>query len=69
MEIDGGLYQQDPPLVARVPHFPKLPDGEPRKGTSCNPEMYQKLLLEFPEHLRLLFVIPYHVGLRRGASG
>ena len=59
-------YQQDPPLVARVPHFPKLPEGEPRKGF-LRPEMYQKLLLELPDHLRLLFVIAYHVGLRRGA--
>ena len=38
-------YQQDPPLVARVPYFPKLPEGEPRKGflkpeltgISCSP--------------------------------
>jgi integrase len=59
-------YQHDPPLVARVPHFPKLPEGEPRKGF-LPPEMYRKLLLELPEHLRLLFVIAYHVGLRRGA--
>jgi integrase len=59
-------YQQDPPLVARVPHFPKLPEGEPRKGF-LRPEMYRKLLLELPEHLRLLFVIAYHTGLRRGA--
>jgi integrase len=59
-------YQHDPPLVSRVPHFPKLPEGEPRKGF-LRPEMYQKLLLELPDHLRLLFVIAYHVGLRRGA--
>jgi integrase len=59
-------YQHDPPLVARVPHFPKFPEGEPRKGF-LRPEMYQNLLLEPPEHLRLLFVIAYHVGLRRGA--
>jgi integrase len=59
-------YQQDPPLVARVPHFSKLPEGEPRKGF-LKPEMYRKLLLELPDHLRLLFVIAYHVGLRRGA--
>jgi integrase len=59
-------YQQDPPLVARVPYFPKLPEGEPRKGF-LKPELYQKLLLALPEELRLLFVVAYHVGLRKGA--
>lgn len=59
-------YNQDPPLVARVPHFPKLTEGEPRKGF-LKPESYQKLLFELPEELRLLFVVAYHVGLRKGA--
>jgi integrase len=59
-------YQHDPPLVARVPHFPKLPEGEPRRGF-LKPELYRSLLLELPEDLRLLFVVAYHVGLRRGA--
>jgi integrase len=59
-------YQQDPPLVARVPYFPKLPESEPRKGF-LKPELYQKPLLALPEELRLLFVIAYHVGLRKGA--
>ncbi len=59
-------YNQDPPLVARVPHFPRLTEDEPRKGF-LKPELYQKLLFELPDVLRLLFVIAYHVGLRRGA--
>ena len=59
-------YNQDPPLVARVPHFPRLTEDEPRKGF-LKPELYQKLLFELPEDLRLLFVIAYHVGLRKGA--
>ncbi len=59
-------YNQDPPPVAGVPHFPKLTEDEPRKGF-LKPELYQKLLFELPEDLRLLFVIAYHVGLRRGA--
>jgi hypothetical protein len=59
-------YQQDPPLVARVPFFPKLPEAEPRKGF-LKPELYNKLLLTLPEELRLLFVVAYHVGLRKGA--
>src|SRR5262249_12491419 len=59
-------YQHDPPLVGRVPRFPKLPESEPRKGF-LKAELYRKLLVELPENLRLLFVIAYHVGLRRGA--
>jgi integrase len=59
-------YQHDPPLVARVPHFQKLPEGEPRRGF-LKPELYRILLRELPNELRLLFVIAYHVGLRRGA--
>lgn len=59
-------YNQDPPLVARVPHFPRLTEDEPRRGF-LKPEFYQTLLFELPEELRLLFVIAYHVGLRKGA--
>jgi len=59
-------YNQDPPLVARVPYFPRLTEDDPRKGF-LKPESYQKLLFELPEELRLLFVVAYHVGLRRGA--
>lgn len=59
-------YQQDPPLVARVPFFPKLPESEPRKDF-LKPELYSKLLLTLPKELRLLFVVAYHVGLRKGA--
>jgi integrase len=58
--------QHDPPLVSRVPKFPKLQEGDPRKGF-LKPELYRKLLVELPEDLRLLFVIGYHVGLRKGA--
>jgi integrase len=59
-------YQQDPPLVGRVPFFPKLAEGEPRKGF-LKPEHYRNLLTELPQELKLLFVIAYHVGLRKGA--
>jgi hypothetical protein len=58
-------FQHDPPLAGRVPHFPKLPEGEPRKGFFLKSEPYRNLLQELPEELRLLFVIAYHVGLRR----
>ena len=43
-----------------------MPEGEPRKGF-LKPELYRKLLLALPEELRLLFVVAYHVGLRKGA--
>ena len=59
-------YQQDPPLVGRVPFFQRLAEGEPRKGF-LKPEHYRKLLAELPDELKLLFVIAYHVGLRKGA--
>ncbi len=59
-------YQQDPPLVGRVPFFPKLAEGDPRKWF-LKPEHYRNLLTELPQELKLLFVIAYHVGLRKGA--
>lgn len=59
-------YQQDPPLVGRVPFFPKLTESEPRKGF-LKPEHYRNLLSELPQELKLLFVIAYHAGLRKGA--
>ena len=59
-------YQQDPPLVGRVPYFPKLTESEPRKGF-LKPEHYRNLLSELPQELKLLFVIAYHVGLRKSA--
>lgn len=48
------------------PIFPRLTEGDPRKGF-LKPELYQKLLFELPEELRLLFVVAYHFGLRKGA--
>ena len=50
----------------RVPYFPKLTESEPRKGF-LKPEHYRNLLSELPQELKLLFVIAYHVGLRKGA--
>jgi hypothetical protein len=40
-------YHQDPPLVARVPHFPKLTEAAPRKAF-LKQESYQNLLFELP---------------------
>jgi integrase len=50
-----GLRQvQTPPLSP-------APQGVPRSIP------YRKLLLALPEELRVLFVVAYHVGLRKGA--
>ena len=40
--------------------------SRPRRGF-LKPELYHKLLLALPEELRLLFVVAYHVVLRKGA--
>jgi hypothetical protein len=48
-------YQTDPPLVARVPHFPKLAEDNVRTGFLKRPE-YDKLLKALPLELRLLVV-------------
>ncbi len=59
-------YEHDPPLVARVPTFPKLPGSAPRKGFR-NRNCIASFWLNCPDDLRLLFVVAYHVGLRKGA--
>lgn len=59
-------YQSDPPLVARVPHFPKLAEDNARTGFLKRPE-YEKLLKAMPLELRLLFVFGYHLGMRKSA--
>lgn len=56
----------DPPLVARVPNFPKLPEDNVRTGY-LNPDEYKRLLAELPDELKLLFVLAYHVGMRKTA--
>jgi integrase len=59
-------YQADPPMVARVPHFPKLTEDNARTGFLKRPE-YEKLLKVLPLELRLLFVFGYHLGMRKSA--
>ncbi len=59
-------YQSDPPLVARVPHFPKLTEDNARTGFLKRTE-YEKLLKALPVELRLLFVFGYHLGMRKSA--
>lgn len=56
----------EPPLVGRVPNFPKLVEDNVRTGF-LEAESYRRLLAELPEDLKLLFVLAYHVGLRKTA--
>ena len=56
---------EDPPLVARVPQIPRLPEENTREGF-LDLDDYHKLLLELPDRLKLLFVVGYHTGARVG---
>lgn len=56
----------EPPLVGRIPRFPKLVEDNVRTGF-LEPESYRRLLAELPQDLKLLFVLAYHVGLRKTA--
>lgn len=56
--------QHDPPLVLRVPHIPKLEEDNVRQGF-LERDQYEALRAALPERLRCLFVIGYHLGLRK----
>jgi hypothetical protein len=51
-------YRAEPPLVMRVPHFPRLEENNFRTGFLEKPTLSVRDLL--PEYLRLLFVLDYH---------
>jgi integrase len=57
--------QHDPPLVSRVIHIPRLKENNIRIGF-FEEEQYRLLLAELPERLKLLLVIAYHTGVRKG---
>jgi integrase len=57
--------QEDPPLVRRAPHIPKLDEDNARQGF-IEQGQYQALLSTLPEHLKVLLVIGYHCGSRLG---
>jgi integrase len=57
--------REDPPLVRRMPYFPKLEEDNVRKGF-LEPEQYEKLLEQLPVRLKALYVCAYHVGTRKG---
>ena len=55
-----------PPKVLTIPHFPMVSEaGNVRKGF-LNDDQYAALLKELPCHLKPLFVVGYHVGIRVG---
>jgi integrase len=57
--------REDPPLVRRAPHFPKLEEDNARQGF-LEPEQYEKLLEELPLRLKALYVCASHAGARKG---
>jgi integrase len=58
-------YREDPPLVRRMPHIPKLQEDNVRSGF-IEVGQYERLLAELPARLKALFVCAYHVGTRKG---
>jgi integrase len=57
--------QNDPPLVNRAPHIPKLDEDNVREGF-VEDVQYRALRDKLPTHLRCLLVVGYHVGCRIG---
>src|ERR1035438_4913304 len=55
----------DPPLSARAPHIPKLEEHNVREGFIEHAQ-YLALRDKLPDHLRAVFVVGYHVGVRLG---
>src|SRR3954452_16098084 len=59
-----GTYE-DPPLVLRAPRIPKLAETNVRQGF-LEPEQYRSILEGLPEHIKPVFVVAYHLGMRKG---
>ena len=57
--------ESDPPKVVRVPHIQLLPENNVREGL-LDIEGYKRLLGELPAHLKVLYVVGYHTGVRSG---
>lgn len=57
--------EHDPPMIARAPHIPNLPEDNARQGFLEN-DQYVKLRDTLPQRLRALFVVGYHTGIRSG---
>jgi len=54
-----------PPLVTRIPTFPKLAENNVRKGFFTF-EQFIALRSELPAHLRLVITFAYYTGCRKG---
>lgn len=54
-----------PPLVYKAPKIDKLQENNVREGF-LEHEQYLALRNELPDHQRLILVIGYHLGMRRG---
>lgn len=58
--------EDDPPLVLRIPKwFKKLELDNVRTGVFTH-QMYRAMLIELAPHAKLVLVIGYHLGMRRG---
>jgi integrase len=55
----------EPPMVHKKPHIRRLDEDNAREGFVEDAD-YRKLRSELPEHLRALFVVGYHIGVRLG---
>jgi integrase len=58
------LAQQDE-RIRHVPHFPMLPESDPRQGI-LPAEKYPQLLAALPGYLHLVVSIGFHTGMRLG---
>jgi integrase len=58
-------FEEDPPIVRRLPHILKLEEDNARQGFLTHAQ-YETLLAFLPERLRALFAVGYHVGTRKG---
>jgi integrase len=56
---------EDPPLVHRVPRIPKLKEDNVREGFLEN-HQYRTILGFLPPPLQPVFVVAYHLGMRKG---
>lgn len=57
--------RRSPPLVLHVPYFPMLKEDNAREGF-LDWAFYRVMLEALPERVRLLFVLAFHVGARKG---
>ena len=58
-------FEEDPPIVRRLPHILKLDEDNARQGF-LTPTQYETLLAFLPERLKALFAVAYRVGTRKG---